>query len=217
MASVYRTSNAFFVSSAGKRLQKQIAFFFAGKDFRGCSAVFAGSVFPFLKAFEQNNPDIVFEKETIDPTDFFSVLTPVRNVDMAFISVLNASVAENLTALIKEAGRLLKPRGQLVLLIKKPKKAFSVSVSEIPETKSPPLLKETEKYGFVLQKKKNLLRFPYDGSVWKRADDFLFSLSAGGGNFLIICAQKQPVVVATVENYKPTRITKASVFTSPRT
>ena len=217
MTSVYRTPNAFFVSSAGKRLQRQIAVFFNGTDFHDRSAVLTGSVFPFLKAFEQNNPDIVFEREAFDPADFFSGLPQAHSVDMAFISALNDSVTDNLSSLIKEADRLLKPQGRLFLLVKKPKKFFASVISGMPETAQRFLLNETVRCGFFIQKKKNLLRFPYGGSFWNKADDLLFSLSAGAGNFLIVSAQKRPTVAAAAENYKPTRITKASVFTSPRT
>ena len=217
MTSVYRTPNAFYVSSVGQRLQRQIAAFFAGGDFRGRSAVLAGPVFPFLTAFEQNNPDIVCEKETVDAADFFSALPPAHGVDLAFIAALNDSVTDNLTFLIKEANRLLKPQGELFLLIKNPKKIFSVRVSGMPATKRISFVKEAEENGFLFRKRKNLLRFPYGGSVWEKADGFLFSLSAGKGNFAILSAQKQATVTAAAENYKPTRITKASVFTSPRT
>ena len=217
MTSVYRTPNAFYVSSVGQRLQRQIAAFFAGGDFRGRSAVLAGPVFPFLAAFEQNNPDIVCERETVDAADFFSALPPSRGVDLAFIAALNDSVADNLPLLIKEAERLLKPHGQLFLLNKNPKRLLGVRVLEMPETKPSFFLKETDQCGFSLQRKKELLRFPYGGFVWEKAEDFLFSVSAGKGNFSIFSAQKQAVVTAAAENYKPTRITKASVFTSPRT
>ena len=68
MKATYRTPNAFFVSPIGKRLQKQIKAFFATDDLREMRSVLIGPAFPFLAAFEQNNPNILFETENLIPT-----------------------------------------------------------------------------------------------------------------------------------------------------
>ena len=217
MTLFYRTSNAFFVSPAGRRLQNQIGSFFARENLQKQKVALIGPVFPFLAAFEQNNPDIVFEKETVVENDFFSDLPPAFSIDTVFIVVLNASVAENLSELIKEANKMLKPRGRLFLLIKNKRRVFTVNVCEMPETKLSSVMKEIRENGFSLNKKRETLLFPYAFSICQKTDDFLFSLSAGKGCFSLLAAQKSPLVTAPVENYSSTRITKASVFTSPRT
>lgn len=217
MAFFYRTPNAFFVSAAGRRLQKQIGRFLRGEKLIDRSAVLIGSVFPFLDVFEQNNPDIVFETETFDSSVFFSSLPSAFGIDAFFIAALNESVAGNLPLLIKEAGRLLKPQGRLFLLVKNKKRLFFARVPEMPETPLRILRTEIRGNGFSLQREKGLLHFPCDGSVGKKVDDFLFSLPLKNGNFSLIVAQKEATEASAVEHYKSTRITKASVFTSPRT
>ena len=217
MTLFYRTSNAFFVSPAGRRLQNQIGSFFAHENLQEQKTALIGPVFPLLTAFGRNNPDIVFEKETVSENDFFSSLPPAFSIDTVFIVALNVPVAENLSELIKEANRLLKPQGRLFLLLKNKRTIFTVKVPEMPETPLSSVLKEIQENGFSLEKKKDALFFPYDLSIWKKTDDFLFSLSAGKGCFSLLSAQKGPFVTAPTENYSSTRITKASVFTSPRT
>ena len=213
----YRTLNAFFVSSVGRRLQNQIKSFLAKEDLRRQSAVLIGSVFPFLGAFEQNNPDIVLEKETLSVNDFASPFLPVHSVNLTFIAALNDSIPENLPLLLKETCRFLKPRGRVFLLFKNKKKLPFFTINEIPEMASFAVLTEMETGGFSLQKKKGILYAPYDSKIFNAADRFLFSHIAGGGAFSLLVAQKNPLVLSPAENYSSARMTKASVLTSPRT
>lgn len=213
----YRTSNAFFVSSVGRRLQKQIKSALAEEDLQRQSAVLIGSIFPFLAVFEQNNPDIVLEKEQIVADDLVSPLLPVHSVNITFIAALNESVAENLPTLIKETSRFLKPHGRLFLLFKNKRKPCFLSINEMPDLSFSFLSKELEEAGFSLQKRKGLLHFPYASKMFGAADQFLFSHLTSGGHFTLFIAQKNPTVLSAAENYSSVRITKASVLTSPRT
>ncbi|MBR4127418.1 MAG: hypothetical protein IKR09_07580 [Alphaproteobacteria bacterium] len=216
MTFVYRTPAAFFVSPAGKRLQKRIRSFFDDTELQGQHCIFFGFIFPFLTAFEQNAPEILWEQESIVESGFFSSLPTASGIDSIFISVLNNSVSDNLPLLIKEAEHLLKPQGRLFILSKN-KTAASVTINGMPEIKTSFLLNELRKNDFELQKKKSLLYFPYNAPFWERADKFLSVLPFGGGTFSILSARKAPLIPSGIKDYKSTRITKASVFTSPRT
>lgn len=217
MTFVYRTPSAFFVSPAGRRLQKRIQSFFADTELQGQRSVFFGFIFPFLPAFKQNNPEIIWEQENIVENDFFSSLPTASGIDSVFLCALNDSVADNLPLLIKEAGRLLKPQGRLFILSKNKTAPAALRVNEMPEISPSFLLKEIRDNGFEPQTHKSLLYFPYNASFWEKADRFLSALPCGGGNFSILSARKAPLILSAVKNYKSTRITKASVFTSPRT
>ena len=217
MIFVYRTPAAFFVSPAGRRLQKRIRSFFDDTELQGQRCIFFGSIFPFLTAFEQNAPEILWEQESIVESGFLSSLPAASGIDSAFISVLNHSVSNNLPLLIKEAERMLKPQGRLFILSKNKTAAAAVTINEVPEIKTSFILKELRKNDFEPQKKKSLLHFPYSAPFWEKVDKFLSVLSCGGGNFSILSARKAPMVPSGIKDYKSTRITKASVFTSPRT
>ena len=118
MKTTYRTSGAFFVSAVGRRLQKQIKSFFADDIFEKNPVIFIGAVSPFLAAFEQNNPDILWENERLTENELLPSFSSFQNINIVFITVSNDSVADNLPFLIKEAYRLLKPQGRLFILIK---------------------------------------------------------------------------------------------------
>lgn len=215
MKADYRTLNAFFVSPVGRRLQKQIKSVLSRSERRTHPSVLIGPVFPFLAAFEQQNPEIVFERETVDEDDFFFSLPPVCSTETFFISALNASVDANRFLLIKEAFRLLKPEGKLLLLVKR---TGSVFVNGIPETPLGNVRNELKEACFSLTEQKGMLHFPYNFPFFDKADDFLFRLSVGKGAFTLFIAQKNAVTAsAATENYSSARITNASVFTSPRT
>ncbi|MBR1945118.1 MAG: hypothetical protein IJ846_02345 [Alphaproteobacteria bacterium] len=216
MKATYRTPNAFFVSPIGKRLQKQIDAFFAKENLRGSSAVLIGPVFPFLAVFEQNNPNILFETEYFIENSFFTALPPPFSVETVFIAALNDSVLNNCSLLIKEASRLLKPQGRLFFLIKNKRKTSSVEINEMPDAALSSFYEELQNFCFFIQKKKGLIYFPYTMPFWEKADQTAFSLLNGGGNFSLLCATKNLFTVSSTEDYSSTRITKASVLTSPR-
>lgn len=214
MKTSYRTPNAFFASPSGRRLQDQTAGLVSAADPRPPFIVF-GLFSPFLKAFEQKHPEIIFECETIKDSRFLSSLPAPNSAGAVFISSLNASIDENRTLLIKESFRLLKPDGFLFLLVRKKSPPF---INEIPETRIDGISDEFESAGFTLLNRKGLLHFPYDIPFAEKADELFFKLSAGTGSFTFFTARKKALVPSVAnENYNPARITKASVFTSPRT
>ena len=216
MKAPYRTPNAFFVSPIGKRLQKQIKAFFATDDLREMRSVLIGPAFPFLAAFEQNNPNILFETENLIENDFFSDLPPSYSVDVVFIAALNDSILKNCSLLIKEAARLLKPQGRLFFLFKNRRNLMSVKINEIPELSLSSFFEELKDSCFSLHKTKGLIYLPYDHPLFEKADRFLFSSSAVGGNFSLLDARKDLLAVSSIEDHSSARMTKASVLTSPR-
>lgn len=217
MKTTYRTSSSFFVSPVGRRLQEQVRLSLADEKLKDVPAVLIGPVFPFLAAFDQNNPDFVEEKETLSGNDLLSPWLSTRNVNIVFIVALNDSVTENLSVLIKEAARTLKQHGQLIILIKNKQKAGLLNIREMPETPLSVFGSELKTGGFSVQRKKGILHFPYTLNIFKAADDFLFKRFDGGGYFSLIIARKDPFVFSNAENYSSTRMTNASVLTSPRT
>ena len=217
MKTTYRTSGAFFVSAVGRRLQKQIKSFFADDIFEKNPVIFIGAVSPFLAAFEQNNPDILWENERLTENELLPSFSSFQNINIVFITVSNDSVADNLPFLIKEAYRLLKPQGRLFILIKNKQHLKTLNIKDIPETPILPLLTQLEKSGFSLKKKKGLLYFPYNFKLFEKIDNALFSRISNGGNFSLLALQKEPAIPETAESYNSVRITNASVLTSPRT
>lgn len=59
----FPTSNSFFVSDAGRRLQKRLRSFLAKEDIKDLPSVLIGPDAPLLQAFEQNRPEIIMEKK----------------------------------------------------------------------------------------------------------------------------------------------------------
>lgn len=217
MQTTYRTSGAFFVSAVGRRLQKQIKSFLAGDIFEKLPAVFIGSVSPFLAVFEQNNPDIIWEGETLKENELLPAFSSFRDISLFFIVVSNASVADNLPFLIKEAYRLLSPRGRLFILTKNKRPINILKIKDMPETTLFSLLTQTEEAGFLLKKKKGFLHIPYNFKFFETVDNALSGQISGGGSFSLSVLEKIPIIAETTENYSSVRMTKASVLTSPRT
>lgn len=217
MNATYRTPNAFFVSTTGQRLQKQLKSFFSTVDIQNAPAVLIGPVFPFLATFDQNHPNIVLEREILIENDLFSLPSLTTAIDIAFIAALNDSVTENLPSLIKETSRFLKPQGRLFLLYKNKKHLTTLNINNMPDIDYRSFSNEFSQNGLSIQKKKSFLYFPYKGSFFEKAD-FVFSFfPIMNGAFSLIHAQKNPLVTASIENYNSTRMTSASVLTSPRT
>ena len=217
MRMTYRTSGAFFVSAVGRRLQKQIKSFFADDILEKLPVIFIGAVSPFLAVFEQNHPDIVWEKETLAENELIPSFSSFQDINIIFIVVSNDSVADNISFLIKEAYRLLKPQGRLFILIKTKQPVNFLNIKDMPELRISSLLMQSEESGFSLQKKKGFLYFPYDFKLFETVDNALFSRISGGGSFSLLTLQKNPAITETAENYSSVRITNASVLTSPRT
>ncbi|MBO4521179.1 MAG: hypothetical protein J5787_08250 [Alphaproteobacteria bacterium] len=213
----YRTSGAFFVSAVGRRLQKQIKTFFADDILEKLPVIFIGSVSPFLAVFEQNNPDIVWESETLNESELLPTFSSFREISAVFMVVSNDSVADNMPFLLKEAYRLLKPQGRLHLLIKNKLPVTFIKIKDMPEMQPSSLLAQSEESGFSLEKKKGLLYLPYNFKFFETADNCLSERFSGGGSFSLLTLKKNPVIAETTENYSSIRMTKASVLTSPRT
>lgn len=217
MKTMYRTCGAFFVSSLGRRLQKQIKESFTNDNFETLPVIFIGSASPFLAVFEQNNPDIVWENEFLTENDILSSFPSFQGIGTIFIVVSNNSVSENMPLLIKEASRLLKSQGRLFILIKNKRYIDLLNIKDMPETDAFSLSAQLREAGFSLQKKKGLLHIPFNFKPFETADNFLSSHFSDGGCFSLLAFWKNPTIKTTNESYNSARITKASVLTSPRT
>lgn len=217
MKATYRTPDAFFVSAAGRRVQEQIKDALSPLSLQGRSAALFGNVFPFLAAFDQNTPDIVSETNFFSKTEDPAFLLKPQSLDLFFISALDSCLIDALPRLIKEAFSALKAGGILIPLIKNKKLFDTLSINQTSETNASALTGQLSENGFSLKNRKGLLHFPYASRFFETADNLLFSLNIGGGCFTLLSAVKNPTVIEKIENYSSTRITKASVFTSPRT
>ena len=217
MKATYRTPDAFFVSPTGRRMQRQIKAVLENEKLRGKTTAFIGEIFPFLNAFEQDPPDIVSETRDFEENDLSDFLFTPQSLDVFFLSVLNPSVADSFPRLIKSAFFALKPEGRAFVLIKNSRLFNLLDDCRMPETKSSAIIGRFSENGFSPFLKKGILRLPYSPAAFDKAEDFLFSANIGSGCFSLLGGIKNPPVVEKIENHGSTRMTSASVFTSPRT
>ncbi|MGN1079161.1 MAG: hypothetical protein ACI4TE_03210 [Alphaproteobacteria bacterium] len=213
----FPTSNSFFVSEAGRRLQKRLQSFLAKEEIKDLPSVLIGPDAPFLQAFEQNRPDIIMEKETLPDNAALVSLPAAGSVAAVFMAVLNTSVANGCLPLIKEIHRILKPQGRFFLIIKNTAGFWPVQIKEMPSLSARLIRREIIDAGFLLKRQQSILSVPFHGKTFDLADEYLFSLKIKIGVFSLFAAEKKPFVIQTSKNYNSARITKASVLTSPRT
>lgn len=213
----FPTSNSFFVSEAGRRLQKRLQSFLAKEEIKDLPSVLIGPAAPFLQAFEQNRPDIIMEKETLPDNTPLVSLPAAGTAAAVFMAVLNTSVANGCLPLIKEIHRILKPQGRFFLIIKNTAGFWPVQIKEMPSLSARLIRREIIDAGFLLKRQQSILSVPFHGKTFDLADECLFSLKIKIGVFSLFAAEKKPFVIQTSENYNSARITKASVLTSPRT
>lgn len=213
----FPTSNSFFVSEAGRRLQKRLQSFLAKEDIKDQPSILIGPDAPFLQAFEQNRPDIIMEKETLPDNTPLVSLSAAGTAAAVFMAVLNISVANGCLPLIKEVHRTLKPQGRFFLIIKNTAGFWPVQIKDMPALSARLIRREMTDAGFVIKRQQSVLPVPFRGKISDIADECLFSLKIKIGSFSLFAAEKKPFVLQTSENYNSARITKASVLTSPRT
>ncbi len=217
MTASFPTSNSFFVSDAGRRLQKRLQSFLEKENVKGLPSVLIGPDAPFLPAFEQNRPDIIMEKEILpDNAPLFS-LPAAGAAGAVFMAALNNSVANGCLPLIREIHRVLKPRGRFFLIIKNSAGFWPVQIKDMPSFPARLIQKEITDAGFSIKRRQGALLFPFRGKAFETADECLFALRTRIGCFSLFAAEKKPFVPQTNQNYNSARITKASVLTSPRT
>ena len=213
----YPTNNSFFVSAAGRRLQKQIEMMLAKEDIKNRPAVLIGAAAPFLPAFEQNRPDIIAEKEDLPDNALIPFLPAAGSVSFAFTAVTNQSIADGVFPLIKEIHRILKPQGRFFLLIKNTGSLCPLHIKEMPSFSARVICKNLLQAEFLIKYQQGILFFPFCGKIFDKADDCISALKVRTGCFSFFCAEKKSFIVQTNETYNSARITKASVLTSPRT
>ena len=213
----FPTSNSFFVSDAGRRLQKRLRSFLAKEDIKDLPSVLIGPDAPLLQAFEQNRPEIIMEKETLPDNVALVSLPAAGSVAAVFMAVLNTSVANGCLPLIKETHRILKPRGHFFLIIKNTAGFWPIPIKGMPALSAHLIRREITDAGFVIKRQQSVLSVPFRGKISDIADECLFSLKTKIGGFSLFSAEKKPFVLQTNKSYSSARITKASVLTSPRT
>ena len=217
MTVIFPSNNAFFVSQAGKRIQKHLKSFLKKENIYNQPSVLIGPSALFLPAFDEKQPDIILENENLPNNILLPSLCAAGSVSFAFVAALNHSVAESCIPLIKEIHRLLKPRGHLFLIIKNTTRLCPVKIPSMPSLSVKSLRNEILNAGFLIKRQQNSLVVPYRGKLFDAIDDFLFSLKIKTGCFSLFDLEKKPFITQTKENYNSARITKASVLTSPRT
>lgn len=211
----FPSNNAFFVSPTGLRAQKQIRALLSKEHIQNQTAVLIGPAVPFLSAFEQNHPDILLEEECLPENSAFVSLPAAGTVSFVFTAALNVSVLNALPFLIKETHRILKPRGKFFLFVKNT--PHFLSIQDVPCSCAKTIRNDLLQTGFIIHKQQGVLHLPFCGKFADLTDDCLFSLRLKSGAFTFFAVEKKPFISQTSETYNSARITKASVFTSPRT
>ena len=213
----FPSSNSFFVSAAGRRLQKHLQSFLINEHIENLPSILIGPEAPFLTVFEQNRPEIILETQTV-PDDALQFPLPANGTTEAvFMAVLNNSIANVCQPLIKEVHRILKPKGLFFLIIKNSSGFWPVHVQNMPELSANLIRKELLDTGFSIKRQQRVLSCPFRGKVFDILDDSFFALKMKVGSFSLFAAEKRPFITQSNELYSSTRITKASVLTSPRT
>ncbi len=211
------TFDRFWFSPVGRRAAKQFRTVFDVSGFDGVRAAAIGSAVFFDGVFSKNKPDFVLRRDAPPDDAPLFPLGEGLSLDAVFIAETNGAVYEKRDVLIKEARRVLKPDGVFLLTVKNDA-FFQPRVGGVPQSKPSDVLRAlTARGGFSVCGRKNVLYLPFDGKIAEAADAVLTPMNAGGGMFSVFTARKESLVPQKSGNYSAARMTKASVFTSPRT
>ena len=229
-----QTSGTFYASRCGRRAAAQVSAFIESciKGMNGGRILTLGYATPFYAALEQSLPRIIVEA---DPTEAGESPSAIKVSPLslpfpnnAFHFVLIANALERVLqpeALLKEVRRVLVHDGSAVCITPNKYSLWGVRKSAPPMRFN--LFSAKEVSGMMsdallaVKRQKSAMFLPPSAYAHNIGllDEFLSVLPLSAGAFILTHARKQEIALtqkAVRKDYKSARITKASIFSSPR-
>ncbi len=229
-----RTLGAFYASRCGRSVAAQLSAFIESRwpSAEGRRILTLGYATPFCSVLERKKPQVIIEADPTDTKETRSALkvSPLSLPfpDASFHAVLAVNVLERLLQpemLLKEVRRILINGGSVICITPNKYSLWGVrrdappmrnrlfSAKEAAEMLNANLLNVTYQKSAVF-----LPPAAYTRNV-AMLDEFMSYLPLSAGAFVLTEARKQAVALPQKikeKNYKSARITKASIFSSPR-